>query len=197
MYFMHEYLWFQYEVWGCEIGTYWQLYLSCLGTKSADFSSFLQNWGKSQLWRTKIVTSFCQLTSLKSADISCQNFCSPNLIFTSILQESRKISWFGPQTAELKQPRGVILATSHFISDTEILMHKMHQLPRFGWIRSADASAAATFAELQIPRHFGSLFKDHATYLVQFFARLSYILSSIWSPNMSIFWWIVSEESTM
>ena len=50
-------------------------------------------------------------------------------------------------------------------------MHKMHQLPRFGVIRSADASAAATFAEPQNPRHFGSLFKDPATYLVQFFCK--------------------------
>ena len=134
---------------------------------------------------------------LTTAVISCQNFCSPNLIFTSILQKSRKISWFGHQTAELEQPRGVILATSHFVSDTEILLHKTHQLPRFGSIRSTDASAAATFANPQIPRHFGSQLKNLATYLVQFFARLSHNLSSIWSQNMTSLWWIVCEISTL
>ena len=134
---------------------------------------------------------------LTTADISCQNFCSPNLIFTSILQESRKISWFGPKTAELEQSRGVILATSHFISDTEILMHKMHHLPRCGAIWSADAPAAATFASPQIPKHCGSLLKDPPTYLVQFFARLSHNLSSIWSQNMTTLWWIVCEISTL
>lgn len=133
---------------------------------------------------------------LTTADISCQNFCSPNLIFTLTLQESRKISWFGPKTAKLELWMGVNLATSHLTSDAEILMHEMHQLPRFGWIRSADASAAATFAEPQITRHFGSLFKDPATYLVQFFARLSHNLSSIWSQNMKAFWWIIFEIST-
>ena len=40
---------------------------------------------------------------------------------------------------------GVNLTTSHFILKAQILMHKMHQLPRFGGIWSADASAAAVF----------------------------------------------------
>ena len=119
-------------------------------------------------------------------------FCSPNLIFSLILQETRKISWFGPKTAELELSRGVNLATSHFILKGQTLMHEMHQLPRFGVIWSADASAAAVFVFFSV---FGSLFKDPATYLVQFFAKLSYILSSIWSQNMSIFWWMVSEKS--
>ena len=72
-------------------------------------------------------------------------FCSQNLIFTSILQETRKISWFGPKTAELELSMGVNLATSHFILKGQTLMHEMHQLPRFGGIWSADASAAAVF----------------------------------------------------
>ena len=74
------------------------------------------------------------------------NFCSSNLIFTSILQESRKISWFGFQTAELELSMGANLATSHFILKPQIVMHKIHQLPRFGGIWSADASAAAVFS---------------------------------------------------
>ena len=40
---------------------------------------------------------------------------------------------------------GVNLTTSHFILKAQILMHKMHQLPRFGGTGSADASAAAVF----------------------------------------------------
>ena len=90
--------------WGCVIAKVDPSKISWWWPKSADFFDILYIWVRKWIWTKKNMTSFYQPTS---ADVSwCQlikwghNFFGPNSFSCPSLQHVKKISWFGPLSAD-------------------------------------------------------------------------------------------------